>query len=432
MLKKLAVLLMIGQLVVINTSLTFAKAFNLSLQDSLDLAMKYSPEIKGAQAEATGDEWDLRTAEAKKMPNISYNHSSGRQETPPSIENYFMYSVWSVVESKFDNNVVLHWPLYTGGKAEAVIKQSMITLHIANIGINKATQQVKLDTTTAYYKVLQKCEMLKVKQDSVVMLKEHLAVTRAEYEAGTIVKSDILRSEVEVSDAQQEQITAQNDYLVAVAALDKLMGLPMDTEINLTEPLKYEKYGRALEECIQLAMNNRPEMQEADKKVEYAKQGISVAKSASKPSVALQGIEDSYSDNFPGIGGNKNWSLTMNVSMNIYDAGQTRNGIEKANTELEKNLQLRQQAKDNAEFEVRQAYLDLKEAEKRIATTQMAVDKAEEDYKIAQLRYSVGDVTNLDVIDAQNAIVKAKSNYIQALFDFNTDRVKTDKASGVI
>ena len=73
----------------------------------------------------------------------------------------------------------------------------------------------------------------------------------------------------------------------------------------------------------------------------------------------------------------------------------------------------------------------MQEAEKRIDTTKVAVVQAEEDYKIAQVRYSAGVGTNLDVMDSQVALTQAKTNYIQALYDYNTSKAKLEKAMGI-
>ena len=80
---------------------------------------------------------------------------------------------------------------------------------------------------------------------------------------------------------------------------------------------------------------------------------------------------------------------------------------------------------------VREAYLNMIEAEKRIDTSQVTVEQAEENLKIAEVRYSAGVGTNTEVIDAQVSLTKAKTNYIQAMYDFNTNKASLIKAMGV-
>ena len=86
---------------------------------------------------------------------------------------------------------------------------------------------------------------------------------------------------------------------------------------------------------------------------------------------------------------------------------------------------------NSVELEVRSNYLGLREAEKRISTTQVAVAKAEEDFHIAQVRYMAGVGTNLDVIDAQVALTEAKTNFVNALYDYNTSKIALETSMGV-
>jgi len=80
---------------------------------------------------------------------------------------------------------------------------------------------------------------------------------------------------------------------------------------------------------------------------------------------------------------------------------------------------------------VRTAYLNLQAAERNILTTQVAVARAEEDYKIAQVRYSAGVGTNLDVMDAEEKLTEARTNYYTALYNYNTSKASLDKAMGI-
>ena len=117
--------------------------------------------------------------------------------------------------------------------------------------------------------------------------------------------------------------------------------------------------------------------------------------------------------------------------MNILDSGVT---LSKVHAAEEKLLQAEETYRDtvnSVELEVRSNYLGLREAEKRISTTQVAVAKAEEDFHIAQVRYMAGVGTNLDVIDAQVALTEAKTNFVNALYDYNTSKIALETSMGV-
>ena len=86
---------------------------------------------------------------------------------------------------------------------------------------------------------------------------------------------------------------------------------------------------------------------------------------------------------------------------------------------------------DAVQLDVRNCYFNLREAEKRISTTQVAVAKAEEDYHIAQVRYEAGVGTNTDVLDAQVALREARNNFNTALYDYNTSKSALQTAMGI-
>ena len=88
--------------------------------------------------------------------------------------------------------------------------------------------------------------------------------------------------------------------------------------------------------------------------------------------------------------------------------------------------------RQTGDLEVRTTYLNLKAAEKSINTTKVAVEKAQEDYKIAQVRYSAGVGTNLDVMDAEEKLTRAQTNYYTALYNYNSSKADLDRAMGIM
>ena len=175
-------------------------------------------------------------------------------------------------------------------------------------------------------------------------------------------------------------------------------------------------------------MNNRPEISQSGVGVAIARESVSIAESGGKPTVSLGGNIGWNDALLPDK--NDNWSVTLSANWNVFDGGATKAKIQGAETAVEKALLQEKQVRDNVTLEVRQAYLSLNEAEKRIDTTGIAVSKAEEDVFIAHQRYNAGVGTNLDVIDAQLALTQSRNNYSQALYDFNISKAKLERAIG--
>ena len=92
---------------------------------------------------------------------------------------------------------------------------------------------------------------------------------------------------------------------------------------------------------------------------------------------------------------------------------------------------MNRQQLETIELEVHSAYVNLMTAEKNILTTATAVDKAEEEFSIAQIRYVEGVDTNLNVMNAQEKVVETRNNYYTAIFNYNIGRAQLEKAMGV-
>ena len=89
------------------------------------------------------------------------------------------------------------------------------------------------------------------------------------------------------------------------------------------------------------------------------------------------------------------------------------------------------QTRESIELDVRKAYNNLIAAEKNINTTIVSVAQAEEDYEIAKIKYNEGVGTNLEVMDAQEKLTEARTNYYTALYNYNVSKAQLDKAMGL-
>lgn len=420
--KKQLMAALTGGFLMLHTVSAFAAPIELSLEESIARALQNNPAIKIADADRQGAEYNIRVAKGGKLPTLKLEHSDGRSKT-------YVKDTASI-GNQFGSSVTLGMNLYTGGEVEGAIEKAKIGLKVADLDVEKSKQQIKLDATNGFFTILQTRNTVKVDQESVDQMAAHLKNVEAQYNVGTVAKSDVLRSQVELANNQQILTKAQNAYEIAVSNLNNVMGLPLNTEIQIKDELVHEPYNLSLEDSINYAMSNRPEAIQADHNIEIAKQSVKIAKAGKLPTVAASASQRWADDDFPGTDDN-GWSIGLTATWTPFDSGVTNAQIKQSNSAVEKSLQTAKQTKDAVQLEVRQAYLNMVEAEKRISTSQVTVEQADEDFKIAQVRYSAGVGTNTDVIDAQVALTQAKNNYIQAMYDFNTSKANLTKAMGV-
>ena len=218
---------------------------------------------------------------------------------------------------------------------------------------------------------------------------------------------------------------------VAVSTLNNVIGLPTDTVLDIRDQLKYTKYDLTQDDCTNYALDNRADGAAARYAVKMAEAAVETAKAGYQPTVNAVATKAIAGDKEFNKDHTETWTAGVNASWNVFDNGLTQASIKSANMALAKAQEEAAQTDDQIRLDVRTAYLGLQAAEKNIQTTSVAVTRAEEDYKIAQVRYSAGVGTNLDVMDANEKLTTARTNYYTALYNYNTSKASLDKAMGI-
>lgn len=429
------VLALTSALSVLCSQSVFAATLELDLEETIQRALLTNPSVKIAEYNRKAAKADYSAAKGARGISISLSHDSGRG----GYADYAMRSVNGGTEiltkgigNSHSNSITASLPIFTGGELQGQIGQAKANYRSMLSAEEQAYNEMKETATTGYFNMLNATNMKALRQESVDRLQAHLDNVIAQYNVGIVARADVLRSEVELANAQQNYITASNEYDVAEATLNNIIGTPLGTTLLLKDRLQYEPYENDMAYCLAYSEQHRPELKQAEYAIDSAEAALVVARSGHMPKVYANA-----SNNWGGNGSDwpgdddENWSVGVTASMNVFDSGVTWSKIHAAQENLAKAKESQRQIKDNVELEVRTDYLNLREAEKRITTTQVAVASAEEDYHIAVVRYQAGVGTNIDVMDAQEALTQAKTNYYQALYNYNTSKAALNTSMGV-
>lgn len=367
----------------------------LNLDDAMLRAFQTNPTVSIAQYELDSARASYNAARQSRGISISANHTTQRggyddaQQAAPGI--------WTKgIGNNHANSLSASLPIFTGGKLSGTIKQAKANYQYNEVGVQRTYNEMRSTVTDGYFNMLQADNIQKLSAESVTRLEDHLKNVQAQYNVGVVAKVDVLRSQVELANAKQTLIQAENAYQVAEANMNKIVGLPMDTNLKLDNLLVYNAYDKNMDDCLAYAAEHRPELMQAKYGVDAAKGALMVARSGHMPQVAASATQQWSDSSWPGDDNGK-WGVGVNVSMNVFDTGVTLSKIHGAEADLKKAEETYRNTVDSVNLDVRSNYLGLREAEKRISTTKLAVEQADEDYRIAQLRYMSGVGTNTDV-----------------------------------
>jgi len=309
--------------------------------------------------------------------------------------------------------------LYSGGKMESLIDQAEANKQISLNDLEKEKQGVIYKVTEAYYQVLQTEGMKRVRAQAVKQMQAHLESSEALLKEGMIAPIDLNRIKSQLSNLEHNLIKAENGHKLTMYNLNSIMGIDLNTELVLENNLSYEPCGIDLEDALVRAGENRSQIMNIALQRRIMEEMVDIAKSNRKPRVILSAES--------GITG---WQATVVAEYSLMDGGVNKAKIEQAELNLAQVDQSEQQVRQLIEFEVRSAYLNMKEAEKLIKVAEEGIKNSQESFRIAQVKYNEGIATNTEVIDAQSTLIEAETNHLNALYDYNINRAALIKAMG--
>lgn len=433
--------LICAAMILLSNTVNAAEGIPLTLEEAITLALKNNRLIEQSEEDRETARWNLSAI--RRRAGLTFSWSStlnriggrnyhGLRARHAQAKDTPVEKLYPSYGNENSNSLSVSMPLYTGGQLENQREGARYALNSADLSLENARQTVKYQAAAAYYQVLQQESLVGVQEQAVELLQEHLRNVEVQYEVGTVAKSDVLATSVQLANSQQALTSAQGNYQTAVAQLNNILGLPVDTEIAAGSEINFVRYNLTEADCLEYALAHRPDGIAASYAVKQARAQTGAAKSGYRPSVNAVVQGSMSGENVFGTNHNaEQWAVGLQMNWNIFDNGVTAAQVEQSKSAERKAESQAHQQLEQIQLEVHSAYIALKTAEKNIATTSAAVDKAEEEFAIAQVRYVEGVDTNLNVMNAQEKVVETRNNYYTALYNYNTSRAQLEKAMGI-
>jgi outer membrane protein TolC len=438
--KKFGKLLLNAVLILTASLFAFSQEkMTLTLEECIQFALSQNPSHLASEERVEGARSMIKEASAGFFPSLNATGLRSLKEKVFTLEfpSFIPGEPPQKVEMDFtrDNqfSFSLSVPIYTGGRLVSGYKQAKYNHLSTEESMRQSEYMTVFNTKRAFFGVLLAREFIKVSDEAVIVAEKHVHNVKTLYEVGMASKFDLLRSEVQLANLKPQQIRAKNSLKVAELSLKTLLGLDLSQSLDIQGELTYEPFEPNLEEALTSALIKRPEIQQLKYQKMMAGEMLKMSKASKFPTVAIQGAYNVWADTltFKEEDWQSYYSVNLAMSVPIFSGFLAEAQIAKSKS-LIKELEFSKKGlEDMILFEVRQAVLKLSEARESLMSQEKNVEQAMESLRIAELNYSEGLATTLDVSSVQAALTQAKTNYSQALYDFVLSRAELDKAIGV-
>jgi outer membrane protein TolC len=251
------------------------------------------------------------------------------------------------------------------------------------------------------------------------------------HDAGVGTNLDMLRARVQLQTQQQAVINSENAFAKDKIQLNRIIGLPADQEITLTDTAPYAEFAQLpLADAMQLAFQRRKDLLGLQAQLEVATQARKAVRAERYPTVAFDG----YYGVLGVIGGLYHgvFSATGKVSVPVFQEGQLRGESEVATAQA---IALRQQIDSlrvSIEWQIRAAMLDVQSSNELVKVARSNVELATQEVQDASDRFRAGVDDNLPVVQAQAVLAQAQSRLVQTLYQYNQSKLTLARNTGVV
>lgn len=309
-------------------------------------------------------------------------------------------------------NASVNQLLFDFNHTRELVRQSKELAKAASSTLSQVQSDLVLQVKSAFYACVQNTRLVTVFEKNLENQKVYLSLAQERFKAGVGLPSDVLRAETAVSEAVFNLTQARTNTAVSRVNLAVYMGIDPRTPLQFSEESEPDVESSDASALFELALRKRPEMQGARATLSARESALKSARTSNAPTVSGSVGWLGRDISFPPATGALSTGVTMQWSP--FDGGLTPGLVREAaaakagaEAQLEKTRQI-------VLSDVAQAYLNLQTARQRLATAEEEVANAEESLRLIEGRYRAGVGLMLEVLDAQNALLTARTNRVNA------------------
>jgi outer membrane protein len=417
----------------------------LSIQQAIDRALKNNSAIEAQKHSADAAAARVRAAEGARLPRVNYTESWTRSNNQVFVFGSLLtqkqftsanFDIRALNEPPFLNNfqslVTLDQTLYDFGRRQSDIKAAELGRQVAGQEQRKTEMQVIGDVIRSYYGILSGQAAVDAARQTVRSAEADLERAQNRLNAGFITDADVLALKVHVAAMREVEIRAQAALDSARAALNQVMGDPLDTQFQFTTRMEQIQDTSAVTaQAEQEAAKQRPEVREAELGVAIADAQTKAAKSALLPEFFFRAGFEADRQRFVTRGG-ANWLAAAGMRWTLFSGNSDRAKVSEAAAEAASRRAMAKYAASGAQVETRRAVLELRAADQRVQVASDTIAMAEESLRIVKNRYEGGLADVTELIRSETALAGARMRYIDAVRDQRLAVLAVESASGTL
>lgn len=408
----------------------------LTIDSSVQNALLNNKTFDNVKKSIQKAELNYRSTAKDALPNVLTRYSYMRFQKELDISYPDLGLTLPIMDQ--DNymwSTKLTVPLYTGGEQQMTEQIAKLGINTAKLNLFQAKNQMIASVKYYYFNALREEKFVEFLSQNVKNCAEHRSLSEKFYKEGLVAKNSVLEAKTEEANASLQLENSLRNVEVALSSLKTTMGMDINKPISLKDALDKKYFGKTLEECMEYAQKNNPELvafSYSKKQAEYAIR-IDQAHYIPKIDMSADYLKYGTHPNLTGYDYLPNNILygMLNFTWSFWDWGKKSDEAKIKKLQLEQVINTEKTTRDNTMLKIKEAYTQLKTSDKNIDVACLAVDCAKENLRIVKLQYAQQITPSYEVINAITKLANAQYNYYNSLYLYNIAVAQLENLMGI-
>lgn len=418
-----------------------AGAQPLTIEEAVGTALRNNPDVRAAEERIGEAEARLGEATSAFYPRVDGRIGFARTDNPAQAFTMILNQRKFSFDQDFNNpgptqnvrpEVVAAFPIFRGGQDYLRRQAAALGVEAAELerlAVRNALTEAVLD---GCYALLAAPQLAAAAGDSVRAVGAALAHARTGFDAGTVLRSDVLSLETRLAAAREEELRAANAVELARSGLRTLLGLSSGLPLEIAPPAgdAAPELPDAAAAAVARATAARPELGAAARQVAMRERELTAARAAYLPTIDIVGGFGNDSSDFQLSHSTDSWLVGATAELNLFSGFRTREKVRAAEHQLAEAQAVERRTQLAIEREAESAFLSYVEARQRDTVSQSGVSAADAALRLVAEQYRAGTVTVTRYLEAEAARSAAQSRAIAARYDVRRAQAALQKAIG--
>jgi len=300
---------------------------------------------------------------------------------------------------------------------------------VAHEKLTSTCNELVYQVTRGYYSLLQSRAFVDVRRESVLSLEESLRVSRERLDAGSAVKTDVLNIEVELAQAREDLIRAENGARLAVAALNTAIGSNVVSDAALPQPERKQNSP----DCRppdEISIELRPELRAARIRSEIGERAYKKALRDYLPALSAFASLDWNSDKLADF--EESYMFGVMLEWELFTGWRRPAVVHQARAEWRAAIEEERKTRNELALDARRAELGWREARERLSVTAKSVESANEALRVTRDRYEEGAADITELLVSETRLTAIRTRDVAAYYDCLIARSNLERAMGLL